>query len=341
MLRSSTEHSDTDLLTRRSALRGLAGMAATAFGAHPSRGADLPDNPFSTTTEFPYLFSPLEVFVRLEQELIPENTKAKNVIGVANRIAYKVKASMHDAMLLRLPVAPKNADESLRILATRNECMNIYMFILAKEIRSEGYKYIRGSGSFHDSMVSLMQSGEWPLDCDLLCHICLHIARHHNIPLAGMQSWGHMTLCQLKGNKVFDPSQMQTSQFIHTFEERRKEDRLSVENGKKLEYYQPMSEKMMRQIIAANTIFAMTDRLIEKDDLLSFETGCKQAEKLLTTVGPSNAIIHSICYVHNYAAQAYEKRKNLSDQQKKNCAHHKDRLQEVIRQYSSLLALTK
>ncbi len=307
MLRPSCDHADADVVTRRDVLKGsLAGFAAIALGARQSRAADIPDNPFSANNEYPYLFSPLEFHAHLEQKHIPANNRATEVIGIADEIAERVKFLLHRHLKYKRHAPTGSPDQSLHVASLQWETIDQYMHIMAGEIVKEGFTY-QSSCSYHNGIVAKEKYNYWPLDCDLTSHIGLHIAKQHRMPIAGAESFCHMYLCSKNSHRVFEMTQLKNpAEFIQNHQIKKNRDHLTDAAAALLQYYGPMSEQKLRQLIAGNILYEIRQKAhTSADKANALDATCTAGEQMIKDYGAGYYLVSNLITAHEEAAKQH------------------------------------
>ncbi|MDB4978503.1 MAG: hypothetical protein JWM56_689 [Candidatus Peribacteria bacterium] len=330
-------------LSRRQALGALAGLSVSASGL-ASRAAEisLPKNVFVTDpTVFPYDLSPLSFHLSLQERYIPANTKAKLVLDIANSIADNVKAAMCTEVQRQFPNLQINSAVSLRITAASQDLLREYMRIISKHILDEGYVYGRDC-SYHDGIVQKEQTNVWPLDCDLTSHLAMHVAEKHGMPIAYWQQWEHLCLCAVRGDDIYEMTELGTAGFIQSKKTRREQGQLTPRANELLGFYYPMSQVEVKQGIAGNIVYEM-HRSIGKEQypLPALDQLCKSAEEILRDYGESFLTVYNLCWALDHTVWQYGEILHPAAEHVRKAQRYRDRKELLERTYAQLLRAPK
>lgn len=149
-----------------------------------------------TRERYPYTQSSLLTYAEEETRLFPENREGvqrTTVIAdnIANRVAEHCLAAVRKA---DTKFKDTTMEEALRLMGQNKHNLTMYVKFIAYELIQAGCFYHEEGTLARAADPAVHENAEFHLDCDLLCHVALHCAARHDIPLHGVSAPLHMYL---------------------------------------------------------------------------------------------------------------------------------------------------
>ncbi|MCB0352838.1 MAG: hypothetical protein KDD64_04910 [Bdellovibrionales bacterium] len=153
---------------------------------------------------YPYDQSTLELYAAQERLIFPDRDGAETALTIANNIANRVALAAHERVQKRAELRGDSKlytmEEAFAELASSQAGLQEYVCLIGEELLRAGcyYKIEQSLDAAVDETKHL--DGKFHLDCDLLCHVALHAASRHDMPLHAIRAPQHMFL----GSPVYE-----------------------------------------------------------------------------------------------------------------------------------------
>jgi hypothetical protein len=300
---------------------------------------------------YPYPDSTMEAYAEEERRMFPDRHGVDVALVIATNIANRVAEQAREAVQTKADqdhptgkAEKVSHKEALNLLASSPEGLSEYMKIMAKElIRSGCYYKIESS---LDSAVDEERhnSSKFHLDCDLLCHLALHCASRHDMPLQGMRAPQHMyigspafgayaiEMTAFRGERVRRQDGLRnevvtaigegyfTSQGAMQMHFSRRVPRSEVE---RLGYYTPLDMNAMREGAVGNLLVELLTEGLQKKDPAQLEYICAVGDRELNRFVGKDLVAQNVYAVHSLARDYYIKTWRESEGQSDRESQHR------------------
>jgi hypothetical protein len=297
---------------------------------------------------YPYADSTMEVYAEEERRMFPDRDGTIVAVTIATNIANRVADQATEIVQKQLDKeAGGRADkvshkDALNKLAETPEGMTEYVKLIGRElIRAGCYYKIEGS---LDAAVDdrYHNSAKFHLDCDLLCHVALHCASRHDMPLQGMRAPQHMYI----GSNAFGAFAVEMTAFrgerVNRMNGLRNETvtalgegfitsqgamlnyfsrRVSRAETERLGYFTPLDQNAMREGAVGNLLVELLTEGLQKKDPAELEYICAVGDRELKRFVGKDLVAQNVYAIHSLARDYYIKTYNDSEQKDSESQH--------------------
>lgn len=284
---------------------------------------------------YPYSESTLIAYAAEEMRMFPDREGAAVAVTIATNIANRVAEQTRELIQKKVDKdSPTGSGEkvthkqALNKLAETPEGMSEYVKLIGRElIRSGCYYKIEGS---LDSAVDedRHNSAKFHLDCDLLCHVALHCASRHDMPLQGMRAPQHMYI----GSPAFGAFAVEMTAFrgerVNRVNGLRNETitalgegfltsqgammnhfsrRVSREETERLGYFTSLTMDSMREGAVGNLLVELLTEGLQKKDPAQLEYICAVGDRELKRFVGKDLVAQNVYAIRSLARDYYVK----------------------------------
>lgn len=320
---------------------------------------------------YPYPESTLEVYAREEKRLFPGRVGVDDAITVATNIANRVAVQAQELVKTQVergelegPATKWNVEKSLKHLGSTEEGLNAYMKLIAKELIRAGCFY-KIEGSLETAMDERRHNdSKFHLDCDLLCHVALHAASRHDMPIHGVRAPGHMyvgspdyrnfaiEMTAFRGERVSRVNGLRQESYISigagfTNSQGAMQShfhQVSSAEAERLGYFKPLNIQEIQEGAVGNLLIELLMEGMQDRDPAKLEYICAIGDRELRRFEGKDLVAQNVYGIHSLARDYYaiqwQRSEKGDEEMRQSALHHARRLERLKESHGQFLAST-